>query len=150
MKSLTNFTSSLSHPHISAIFACHACQQSKVYHHVTAPLQLLSAPATRFNSIQIDVLGLLPLTKGYTYLFPCIDKYTCWPEAIPMTDATAESCVQAVLSNWVYHFRVPLMIIFDQRLQFQSGIWRQLVYLLETTHHRTIAYQANGLVECFH
>ena len=64
---------------------CHDCQQSKVQWHVKAP------PDCHFNSIHVDIVGPLPPSKGYTYLFTCIDSYTHWPEAIPMVDATAES-----------------------------------------------------------
>ena len=132
--------------------ACHACQQSKVHRHVKAPLQSFPAPAARFDSLHVDVVGPLPPSQGYTYLFTCVDRYTRWPEAIPMADATADSCARALLSGWVSRFGVPLTIISDQGSQFESDLWRELMHLLGTTRHRTTAYhpQANGLVERFH
>ena len=132
--------------------SCHACQQSKVYRHVKAPLQSFPAPAARFDSIHVDIVGPLPPSQGYTYLFTCVDRYTRWPEAIPMTDATAESCARALLSGWVSRFGVPLTITSDQGRQFESSLWCSLMHLLGTTRHRTTAYhpQANGLVERFH
>ena len=132
--------------------ACHACQQSKVHRHVKAPLQSFPAPAARFDSLHVDIVGPLPPSQGYTYLFTCVDRYTRWPEAIPMADATADSCARALLSGWVSRFGVPLTIISDQGSQFESDLWRELMHLLGTTRHRTTAYypQANGLVERFH
>ena len=70
---------------------CHECQQLKVQRHVKAPLKAFPRPDCRFDSIHVDIFGPLPPSKGYTYLFTCIDSYTRWPEAIPMVDATAES-----------------------------------------------------------
>ena len=117
-----------------------------------APLQSFPAPAARFDSLHVDIVGPLPPSQGYTYLFTCVDRYTRWPEAIPMADATADSCAHALLSGWVSRFGVPLTIISDQGSQFESDLWRELMHLLGTTRHRTTAYhpQANGLVERFH
>lgn len=131
---------------------CHDCQQSKVQRHIKAPLQAFPAPDCRFDSIHVDIVGPLPPSKGYTYLFTCIDRYTRWPEAIPMTDATAESCASALLSGWVSRFGVPTTITSDRGQQFESALWHSLMTLLGATRLRTTAYhpQANGLVERFH
>ena len=132
--------------------ACHDCQQSKIQRHVKAPLQAFEAPGSRFSSIHIDIVGPLPSSNGYTYLFTCIDRYTRWPEAIPMVDATAESCASALLSGWIARFGVPMTITSDQGQQFESHLWKALMNLLGTKRNRTTAYhpQANGLVERFH
>lgn len=131
---------------------CHDCQQSKVQQHVKAPLKAFPAPDCRFDSIHVDIVGPLTPSKGYTYLFTCIDRYTRWPEAIPMVDATAESCTSALLSGWVSRFGVPTTITSDRGQQFKSDLWHSLMNLLGATRLRTIAYhpQANGLVERFH
>ena len=131
---------------------CHDCQQSKIQRHVKSPIQSFPAPDSRFDSIHIDIVGPLPPSKGFTYLFTCIDRYTRWPEAIPMTDATAESCASALLSGWISRFGVPATITSDRGRQFESAIWNSLMNLLGTTRNRTTSYhpQANGMVERFH
>jgi len=68
---------------------CDDCQQSKVQRHVKAPLKAFTPPDCRFDSIHVDIAG--PFIQGLHLLFTCIDRYTRWPEAIPMGDATAES-----------------------------------------------------------
>ena len=131
---------------------CHVCQQSKVHRHVKANVQAFKQPDSRFSDIHVDIVGPLPSSKGYTYLFTCVDRYTRWPEAIPMTDATAESCASALLNGWVSRFGVPTTITSDQGQQFESHLWRALMNLLGSTRNRTTAYhpQANGMVERFH
>ena len=131
---------------------CHDCQQSKVHRHIKAPLHTFPAPDSRFDSIHVDIVGPLTPSKGNTYLFTCIDRYTRWPEAIPMPDATAESCASALLSGWVSRFVVPRTISSDRGEQFGSELWNSPMTLLGTTRLRTTAYhpQSNGLVERFH
>ena len=94
--------------------ACHDSQHAKIQRHVKAPVQPFEPPSSCFSHIHIDIVGPLPSSSGYTYLFTCIDRYTRWPEAIPMTDATAESCASAILSGWIPRFGVPITITSDQ------------------------------------
>ena len=131
---------------------CTDCQQSKIHRHVKAPLQAFPAPDARFDSIHVDIVGPLPPSRGFTHLFSCVDRYTRWPEAIPMTEATAESCARALLSGWVARFGVPTTLTSDQGRQFESNLWKAFTNLLGATRTRTTAYhpQANGLVERFH
>ena len=91
-------------------YTCHNCQQSKIQRNVKASLHALPLPDRRFDSIHIDIVGPLPPSKGYTYLFTCTNWYTRWPEAMPMTDAIAESCASALLSGWVSRVGVPTTI----------------------------------------
>ena len=72
------------------------CQQSKIHRHTTAPLQKFDIPDHRFAEIYVDIVGPLPLFRGFSYLFTCIYRYSRWTEAIPMVDMTAESCARAV------------------------------------------------------
>ena len=102
--------------------ACHDCQQAKIQRHAKAPLQTFEAPSSRFSHIHIDIVG--PSSSGYTYLFTCIDRYTRWPKAIPMTDATAESWASAMLSGWTARFGVPITITSYQGQQFKSHLWK--------------------------
>ena len=83
---------------------CVSCQKSKVQRHVTAPLEHGQLPDRRFQRIHVDVVGPLPISQGKSYLFTIIDRYTRWPEAIPMADATATSCARALMSHHIAQF----------------------------------------------
>ena len=81
-----------------------------------------------------------------------MDRFTRWPEAIPLMDTSAKSCARALLFHWVARFGLPMDISSDRGAQFTSQLWTAMIELLGTKLHRTTAYhpQANGLVERFH
>ena len=81
-----------------------------------------------------------------------MDRYTRWPEAIPLTDITAETVARAFLSGWISRFGVPSTIVTDRGRQFESQLWNHLMSLLGSKRSHTTAYhpQANGMVERFH
>ena len=68
--------------------------------------------------------------KDYTYLLTCMDQFTRWPEAIPLSDITAESVAKAFISGWISRFGIPPNIITDRGKQFESQLWNSLTKLL--------------------
>ena len=131
---------------------CIECQTAKVHKHTKAPLDTFKVPHQRFGHINIDIVGPLPPSQGFTYLFTVVDRFTRWPEAIPMTDASTTTCARALLSTWIARFGIPAEISSDRGSQFTSELWTSLAKLLGVKHCKTTAYhpQANGLVERFH
>ena len=131
---------------------CITCQTAKVHRHVKAPLGVFKVPHRRFDHINVDIVGPLPQSQGYTYLFTVVDRFTRWPEAIPLTDISTTSVARALVSQWIARFGIPAEMSSDRGSQFTSDLWRELARLLGVKHSRTTAYhpQANGIVERFH
>ena len=131
---------------------CIACQASKVNKHIKAPLEHIDIPEKRFAHIHVDLVGPLPCSRGFTHLFTIVDRFTRWPEAIPIDDTSAAGCARALVYNWVARFGVPSDISSDRGPQFTSNLWAAMTELLGSKLHRTTSYhpQANGLVERFH
>ena len=132
--------------------SCLQCQRSKVQRHTVSPLSTFATPDARFDQVHVDIIGPLPPSKGYTYLLTSIDRFTRWPEAVPISNISAETVAQAFVNTWVSRFRVLSTITTDRGRQFKSLLWQQLMQLLGSKWIRTTAYHpiANGLVERFH
>ena len=131
---------------------CIPCQSSKVQRHIKAPVSKIEVPSRRFDHIHVDIVGPLPPSQGFTYLFTVVDRFTRWPEAIPLAETSAKTCAQALVQHWVSRFGLPSEISSDRGAQFTSKLWANMAQQLGTHHSRTTAYhpQANGLVERFH
>lgn len=129
--------------------ACLPCQRAKVTRHVRAPVGKYDAPATRFEHVHIDLVGPMPVSHGFRNCLTCIDRFTRWPEAIPVLDITAETVARAFFARWIARFGTPLRVTTDQGRQFESELFEWLSLLTGTTHLRTTAYHpcANGIVE---
>lgn len=132
--------------------ACHACQRAKIHRHTESGVGTFQQPKRRFSHIHVDVVGPLPPSEGCRYLFTIVDRSTRWPEAVPMKEATTDSCVSALLSQWVARFGLPDDITSDRGSTFTSQIWLALAKLLGCNVHHTTSYnpESNGMVERFH
>ena len=93
-----------------------------------------------------------PLQKDTPYLLTCIDRYTRWPEAITLSDITADTVARNFITHWIARFGAPSTITTDRGRQFESHLFRALTDLLGTTRIRTTSYHpaSNGLVERLH
>ena len=131
---------------------CEACQTSKVARHIHSPVVRRLPPDKRFGSIHVDLVGPLPECEGYKYLFTIVDRWTRWPEAIPVEDMTAQTCARALLRHWIARFGIPSDITADRGRQFTSELWKQMGSVLGIKMNNTTSYhpQANGLVERLH
>lgn len=132
--------------------ACIRCQRAKVHRHTLSELGHFP-DCDRFEHIHIDIVGPLPTSQeGHRYLITMLDRATSWPEAIPVSDISANSVARVVYENWIVRFGCPLRLTSDQGRQFESEIFKHLMRFLGVEKIRTTAYhpQGNGAVERMH
>ena len=119
---------------------------------MVTPLSTFATPDAWFDMVHIDIVGPFPPSNGFRYILTGIDWFTRWPEAIPITEITAETVARAFVSSWIACFAIPSTISTDRGRQFDSCLWNELMQLLGSKLVRTTAYHpsSNSLVERFH
>ena len=80
---------------------CLQYHRLKIQRHTVTPFPTFATPDARFDHTHLDIVGPLPSSNGFTYLLTCVDRFTCWPEAISIADITAETVANAFVADWV-------------------------------------------------
>lgn len=130
---------------------CISCQKSKITRHNNAPIAQFPESA-RFDHVHIDIVGPLPISNNNRYIITFIDRFTRWPEAVPVPEVTAEIVAKTFYNTWISRFGCPVRITTDQGRQFESNLFTTLSKLMGIKKIRTTSYhpQSNGLVERWH
>ena len=63
---------------------CKPRQVAKIHRQVKALMQTFRVPHWWFNLINIDIIGPLPSSQGYSHLLTMADQFTKWPEVISL------------------------------------------------------------------
>ncbi|XP_068209320.1 uncharacterized protein [Palaemon carinicauda] len=129
-----------------------ACQTSKIRNHTESGVGDFPQSRRSFGHIHVDIVGPLPQSGDVRYLFTIRDQSTRCQESCPMTEATTNSCAEALLSSWISRFGVPDDNMTDRGSAFLTELWGSLARLLGTSLHITKAYNpaANRIVERVH
>ena len=132
--------------------SCISCQKSKISTHVHSTVSPIPVPTWRFSYVHMDLVGPLPSSHGFIYLFTMIDRTTRWSEAVPLSCIIAESCAHAFISTWISRFGVPAVLTSDRGSQFTSSIWTGVCFMVGISASTTTSFnpQSNGMVERFH
>ena len=132
--------------------ACTPCQRSKVTRHVNASFGSFNLPSARLSHVHIDLVGPLPVSSGFRYCLTAIDRYTRWPEAVPLSDITAEAVAKAFVSVWFARFSCPQQITTDQGRQFEARLFKTLATITGCSLTRTTAWHpaSNGMIKRLH
>ena len=99
-----------------------------------------------------DIIGLLPKSERFRYCLNIIDRFSRWPEAIPLKNIEALTITRAFFNHWVSRFGSPETLTTDQGSQFKSCIFNALLQLVGCHRIHTTAYHPahNGMIERWH
>jgi hypothetical protein len=105
-----------------------------------------------FYQIGIDYVGPLNRTKqGNKYIIVAMDYLTKWPEAKPVSEATAAETVKFVYEDIICRHGCPGRILTDRGTHFNNQLLNGLLKKFQVEHLLSTPYhpQTNGLVERF-
>ena len=123
---------------------CDVCQSSKATAAIRPPMDHRPVMG-RFDDVQCDVVGPLPPSQGYTHLLTVVDRATNWLEAVPLVEATAQTCCEAFLLHWVARKGIPSKATCDNGNTFATGQWTELQKQLGVKVEFTPLYHAASL-----
>ncbi|TNN05037.1 pol poly, partial [Schistosoma japonicum] len=83
-----------------------------------------------FDHVHVDLRCPLPANNGYTYVLPGIDRFMCWPKAVPLKVIAASTIANKLIKHWVLNFIVFFVITTDKGAQFKSRLFQQLTEML--------------------
>ena len=121
--------------------SCKGCQTAKISRHNTPVFGKFTEPTERFDLVHIDIVGPLPYANGFRYLLTCVDRFTRWPEAIPIVDIRAETVADAFFSGWIARYGTLAPITTDWGAQFKSKLWDNLCNQFGIIRNRTTSYR---------
>ena len=117
-----------------------------IHKHTKIPPVNRPIPGRRFTQLMVDVVGPLPKSaKGMTHLLTIIDRTSRYAQAVPMPEATAESCCQAFLEGWVAQFGLCRNIISDNGNTFIAKLWTTMHVKLGALVSYTPLYHSASL-----
>nr|GEX25066.1 hypothetical protein [Tanacetum cinerariifolium] len=129
---------------------CDSCQiHSPILKLLKILMTLIMAPLPFFQW-GMDVLGPLPEATGKVrFIIVAVDYFTKWIEAKPLAKTTGQEVKKFIWDNTVCQYRLPKIIVTDNRTNFIHDPFKSWCKKLNITQINTVVAhpQANGLME---
>src|SRR5580700_6934433 len=93
---------------------CDQCQRFKTVRHVKPPQGDIGLPERRGQHVHLDIVGPFPTCGKYQFVFTMIDRFSRWPEAVPLTNITAATIAKKFVETWVSRYGAPARITTDR------------------------------------
>ena len=126
--------------------SCATCKRSKPSNQRPyGLLNPLDVPSKPWESIGIDFVGPLPLSKDhdgeYNSITVVIDRLTGMVHLVPgRVDYTAREVAELVFAEVYKHHGLPRTIVSDRDALFTSAFWTRLKQLIGVQQHLSSVY----------
>ena len=131
---------------------CDKCQRfGKLIHQPARELTAIFCPIP-FAKWGMDILGPFVLAPGQKrYVLVAVDYFTKWVEAEAVRGIKTKDVISFIWKNIVTRFGVPMSMVFDNGLQFETPMLKKWLGDLGICHcFASVGRpQANGQVEAF-
>ena len=131
---------------------CSACHQEKARVQ-SYPLHMTEIPDRPFDKIAMDlVTDFTESNKGNKHILTIIDLLTGWPEAIPITNKSANTITKAFIRHYLPRHMCPWFILSDNGTEFKNQVFDKMTKDLGIERIFPAPYhpQSNGKLETFH
>lgn len=115
---------------------CLHCQKAKITRHNRLTPNKIDVQENRFDHVHLDIV-VMPQVQDYRYCLTMIDRFSRWPEAVPLKNMSAQTVASAFWSTWISRFGCPKTITTDQGTQFESSLFKSLAALTGAKRART-------------
>lgn len=132
---------------IQFINACHLCQINKYDRKpINLPMQVTDPVSKSMQMLRADVFKI----KNNVYL-TILDSFSKYAQAIPVINKTPTEIANAFI-KYFSHYGIPDEIAFDNGLQFNNSLIKDLLALHQIAIHFTTANhpESQGEIERFH
>lgn len=119
---------------------CLACQRSKISRHIHSEVKLI--PSARFRHVHIDIIGPMTTSEGYSCCLTIIDRYTRWPEAVPLKTTSTDEVINSFWSTWIARYGASRTITTHRGSQFESAMFDFFTKVLGCSRSHTTAYHS--------
>jgi transposase InsO family protein len=123
-----------------------------IRHKKGIPLLYQETPGSPMQSIAMDILGPLPVTKNNNrYVIVFTDRFSRWVEIAALEDQEAATVADTFVKCIVLRHGAPRALLSDRGANFLSSLMKEIYQRLSIDKRQTTAYHpaANGLVERF-
>jgi len=121
------------------IQTCHKCQVRRVDHlpppPLLSPLPQCTEPNTRMHA---DLFGpLIASGRQKKYILCMTDAFTKYAELVALENKEAPTVAEAIFTNWICRYGVPLNIVTDRGTEFCAKLSEELFTKLGASHLKT-------------
>jgi transposase InsO family protein len=135
------------------VSSCRHCATRKVIRHKKGiPLMHQETPGSPMQSIAMDILGPLPVTKrNNRYVIVFTDRFSRFVEVEALVDQETATVAEAFIKCILLRHGAPRVLLSDRGSNFLSSLMKEIYKRLSIDKRQTTSYHpaANGLVERF-